>query len=217
MEPICSLCKLVLDTAPPQPTMQLLCNCRAHTRCFIVELSATLMEDAPSRCFECQQAFVDDATDALIDTRITTLIAEQQQTMTNINPCFILDESSPEFLADVDKLKALSKQVRIARLGFSPLLKEKATKFRQETNGLVTMLKNTRKDAIRTVLDTLAYKSYKTQHRRLQAQLWKMIRRYEASHRELRAYFRQRYRTVLQDWFGPSTWQVKRQFRICIQ
>jgi hypothetical protein len=219
--PICVICKLLLtnpELPEQQPTMELLCHCRAHTRCFLIDKEVKVYEDLAETCPGCSHPYLPEEYLMEVNHQAQQVRQLQQQRVRAENPCFILHESSPEFLQDVDAVKAICKELCPVQKAFSTLEREACKKFRQQVTPMVSILRSTKRDVLRKLRESDEYKAYSKAHRKLMAQTSKMIRRYNPTPRELRSYFRTHYPLAVQPrmWNGPSMWSVKYKFRLRI-
>lgn len=210
---ICCACDDPLGTE--RPLVTLLCLCRAHTDCFLRDLGAKQHTDLPETCPRCRTNYYTEELHAEVQQIVVEI--EEENIRREMNPCFALNEGSPEFVTDLDKCKKMAKEINVNQKEYNTLVTETVKKYKEDTNAMVTILRSTQRDAILKINAAVCTKAYHASVSRFSTFVIRMARRYDFSHREWMRFTRRHYPSLYRSFYryGRHTygWSLRRKFR----
>ena len=213
---LCCACDELLGTE--RPLVTLLCLCRAHTECFLRDLGAKQYTDLPEVCPRCKIDYVSEELREEIHHLARAAEIEEENVRRQMNPCFILNEGSPEFVTDIAKCKKIAKDITASQKEYNTLVSATVKKYKEDTNVMATILKSTQRDAILKINAAQCTKTYYSNVSRFSSFVSHMARRYDFSHREWMRFTRHQYPSLYRSFYryGRHTyygWSLRRKFR----
>lgn len=213
---LCCACDKLLGTE--RPLVTLMCFCRAHTECFLRDLGAKQYTDVPENCPRCQSAYVSEELSEEIHQLARAAEIEEENIRREMNPCFILNEGSPEFVTDIAKCKKIAKDINTSQKEYNTLVSATVKKYKEDTKVMANILKSTQRDAILKINAAQCTKSYYSNARRFSSFISNMARRYDFSHREWMRFTRHHYPSLHHSFYryGRHThygWRLRNKFR----
>lgn len=214
----CSVCKEVLDFTTPLVT--LLCECRAHTECFIIDhMSKQWSDTQREMCAQCNAWYIPQTVREKIDGQVHEF---DQQTVVGdeevVNPCFSLEKGSPEFVTDLKKAQTLKKEIGVHKNAYNELVSTTVKKYKENTKQMADILKSTQRAAIRKITDAECSKKFVKATRRFASHVARMSTRYEFGHRDWMRFTRMRHPRLYQSFYQYRSnsiigWRLRRKFR----
>lgn len=214
----CCVCKEELGTT--RPLVTLLCECRAHTECYIVDHMAKQWSDTQREiCAQCGEFYIPEDTRHKIDELVgeydqQTIIPDEEV----VNPCFALEKGSPEFVTDLKKAKDLRKVVSKHKKEYNHLVSTVVKQYKEDTKQMADILKSTRNDALRKITSAECSKQAIKATRRFASHVSRMSTRYEFGHRDWMRFARMRHPSLYQSFYQYRSssffgWKLRRRFR----
>lgn len=214
----CCVCKEELGTTLPLIT--LLCECRAHTECYMIDHMAKQWDDNHREtCPQCDSPYIPENVREAIDQELAgyehqTVISDEEV----VNPCFALEKGSPEFVTDLKKAKDLQKVVAKHKKEYNQLVSTVVKKYKEDTKQMANILKSTRNDAMRKITSAECSKQAIKATRRFASHVSRMSRRYEFGHRDWMRFARMRHPFLYHSFYQYRSssffgWRLRRRFR----
>jgi hypothetical protein len=149
---------------------------------------------------------------------ITATEIEEENTRRNMNPCFVLNEGSPEFVTDLAKCKLIAKDIQKHQKEYQSLVSSTVKKYKDDTKAMAAVLKSTRRDAIQKITSSSHSKAYTLSISRFCSFVSRMARRYDFSHGDWMRFTRRHYPALYRSFYryGRHTvygWSLRRKFR----
>lgn len=212
----CCTCDELLGTE--RPLVTLLCTCKAHTDCFLRDLGAKQNTELPEICPRCKADYIPMDIRDEIHQLIVSAEIEEENVRREMNPCFALNEGSPEFVTDIDKCKVIAKDIKKYQKEYQSLVSSTVKKYKEDTKAMAAVLKSTRRDAIQKIISAPYAKAYRASVSRFCSFVSRMARKYDFSHGEWMRFTRQYYPTLYRSFYryGRHTyygWSLRRKFR----
>jgi hypothetical protein len=135
-----------------------------------------------------------------------------------MNPCFTLNEGSPEFVTDIANCKVLAKTIKLHQKAYNALVSSTVKKYKDDTKAMAAVLKSTRNDAIRKIKSAQCTKLYTASISRFCRFVRRMAYRYEFSHGEWMRFTRRHYPMLYRSFYHNGRyihygWSLRRKFR----
>lgn len=213
---ICCVCNDALGTERALVTLH--CLCKAHTQCFLFDLGVKRYTEIPEVCPRCRTDYISMDLREQIHQRLRSAEIEAENDRQGMNPCFILNESSPEFVTDIAKCKEIAKTVKSSKKEYNTLVSATVKKYKEDTNAMVTILRYTKRDAILKINAAQCTKTYYSNARRFSFFVNRMVRRYGFNYYEWVRFTRQHYPSLCHGFnrYAQHTYfnqKLRRRFR----
>lgn len=213
---ICCACDGPLGTE--RPLVTLLCLCRAHTDCFLRDLGAKQQTDLPETCPRCRTNYYTDELRDEVHQMAMAAEIEEENIRREMNPCFALNEGSPEFVTDLAKCKKIVKEIHTNQKEYNTLVSATVKKYKEDTHAMATILRSTQRDAILKINAAGCTKAYHASVSRFSTFVSRMARRYDFSRGEWMRFTRRHYPSLYRSFYryGRHTyygWSLRRKFR----
>jgi len=219
VEPLrtCGFCKDILDESR---VIQLECGHTCHAVCILIDVAAQHQIDSVSRCPECNEYIVTHEMQTAMFERADTLSRRfrgdiEEETLDT------LIESSEEFKKDFSSLKGLKKGVPTLKRNLTTKINEVHATYMNQVRDILTVLKGTHAEALKTVFTSEEFKSYKRQLGKVQTKIRAISRKYTiAQYRIENRLIGRRGRRFRRRMFNYNIdgirWYIRRKFRIRI-
>lgn len=213
---ICCACDEPLGTERPLST--LLCLCKAHTECFLRDFVTKQHTELPEQCPRCQAAYLSEQLHEEIHQMVAAVEIEEENVRREMNPCYALNEGSPEFVTDLAKCKKIAREINATQKEYNTLVSATVKKYKEDTSAMAKILKNTQRDAILKINAAPCTKAYHASVSRFSTFVSRMARRYDFSHGEWMRFTRRHYPSLYRSFYryGRHTyygWSLRRKFR----